>query len=218
MENAPSPTPLGPSPPSSLQWGKTLGLWALAILGAPLLAAHFPPRLKLIGLFSFGLALVATWLIMQGGRLSAVSRRGVSIVLFVGLPVLFALYLGESFRHWRATEHAEMRQHILGQPGGAALWDQLQQSDEKLTEFEREMALAYRRRLSPTFSDYLRERSELTIPIRREPLRLSPTGTMTLIVGEVLLGLLAGGLFLRWTYTPAQPATTQNQRNQEQDA
>lgn len=215
METAPSPTPPDPSLGSASQWGKTLSLWTLAVLVAPLLAAHFPPRLKLIGLFSIGLALVATGLIIQGGRLSSISFRAVALVVLVGLPFVFAIHLGESFRDWRATQYAQMRQHIVSQPGGGALWEQLRHPDQDLTDFELEMAQVYRERLYPSFSDFLHERSQLTIPIRREPLRLSRMGTMTLMIGEIILGLLAGGFLLLWTRADGHPSNT---INQEQNA
>ncbi len=215
METAPSPTPPAPFPRSPPRWGKTVALWELAVLIVPLLAAHFPPRLKLMGLFSIGLALVSTWLIIQGGRLSSISFRAVALVVLVGLPIVFAIYLGESFRDWRAAQYAHMRQHILSQPGGGTLWEQLQQSDQDLTDFEREMAQVYRERLDPTFSDFLRERSQFTVPIRREPLRLSPMGTMTLRVGEIILGLLAGGFLL---FRPRADGHPSNTPRQEQNA
>ncbi len=153
-------------------------LSAVALAVLMIAAVFLPPRLKLLGLFSIALGLIAGWLIGQLARRCRVHyRRIVFPVALIMTSLAIAGMIAESYRLWRNAKIERLAQQA-DQPLAAKLFGN--EAFENLPG------------VSIGFDDYLDQR--FSALKESSPLRPMATHPRLLLGLETLLSGLAGGL------------------------
>ena len=130
---------------------------ALAVLA--LVAAHAPPRAKLLGLFPAAVGAAAGGLVATLATQNGVTARRTVLALAAGfVPLTLAGYAAESYRTWRSVRAAEVAENLLAQPGGRVVLDRLRSGGRPESPTEAEFLDAYRFRMNPPVALYLTDR------------------------------------------------------------
>lgn len=158
-------------------------LTACAALGTlAFIAAHAPPRMKLIGLFSIAVGAASGAIIAFLGERFVLSRMMIVGSAILLVPVVMAGYAAESFRTWKAARVA----HVLAQPGGKTIIEQLESGETPSNPAEAILLDAYRPHVRPKVSIYLVERLQGVAP------DVTMSGAITVAIGELVFGYIAG--------------------------
>lgn len=178
-------------------WGPILFI-ACAMIALPLLAAHAPPRLKLVGIFPIAVGIVAGCLLLLTQSRISLSNRIVRWLAAVIVPLVLCGFVLESFRDWRSDYREMFTAHLESLPGGGEILVKLRGGDRTGSPAEMEMLAVYRDHMNPDVDRYLAERRTLVVPLMDNPLKLPRSGVIWMIVGEVVLGSLAGIVVVFW--------------------
>ena len=160
---------------------------ALAALAAvAFVAAHAPPRVKLLVLFPVFVGAASGGLAAALAMRDGLSRRGTLRAAAVLVPLALAGYWAESYRAWRSGRAAEVAANLLAQPGGKLVLDQVRSAETPSNAIEAEFLAAYRERMNPPVSVYLAQR------LRGLPGNVPPPWPAVVAAVELLLGWAAG--------------------------
>lgn len=180
-------------------------LLVCAIIALPLLAAHAPPRLKLVGIFPIAIGIAAGCLLLLAQSRMSLSNRMVRSLAAIIAPLVLCGFVLESFRGWQAEYREMFTEHLEELPGGGDILDKLRGGDPAGSPAEMEMLAVYRDHMNPDLDRYLAERRNLAVPLMDRPLRLPRIAVVWMILGELVLGSIAGIAVVFWnTRTPKQ--------------
>lgn len=183
------------SEPQSLTGGTSLprfrfvrfGVSALVTMGIlAAIAAHAPPRVRLIGLFPAFFGAVAGAVVASLTKQNEGTRRQAIGAAAVFVPLMLAAAAAESFRSWRELRASEMTAHLTAQPGGRAILDRLRSDEPPENDSEAQFLEAYRTRMSPSPAAYLVER------LKGLPVAVTMPWAAIVAAAELLLGWSAG--------------------------
>ena len=171
---------------------------ACAMIALPLLAAHAPPRLKLVGIFPVAIGVAAGCLLLLVQSRIWLSNRVVRWLAAVIVPLVLCGFVLESFRGWRADYREMFTAHLESLPGGGEILTKLRGGDRTGSSAEMEMLAVYRDHMNPDVDRYLAERRTLAVPLMDGPWKLPRNAVIWIILGELVLGSLAGIAVVFW--------------------
>ena len=184
------------------QW-RLVFFFVCVIIMVPLMAAHAPPRLKLVGIFPIAIGMAAGFLLLLAQSRISLPNRTVRWLAAVIVPLVLCGFVLESFRAWRAEYREMVTEHLEELPGGGAILDKLSSGDRTGSAAEKEMLAVYRDHMNPDVDRYLAERRTLAVPLMDHPLKLPRMAVIWMVIGELVLGSIAGIAVVLWnTRTP----------------
>lgn len=171
-----------------------------ALSGLAFVAAHAPPRLKLLALFPAAIGVAAGVGVALTGERNGLSRRQIISTAALLVPLMLAGYSAESYRAWRQAQADEIAANLLAQPGGKGILDDIRSGRPGRSEAESEFFAAYRRRMNPPPTIYLTER------LKGSPVETGMPWAALIASGELLLACAAGIAAAIFATRPNGPA------------